>query len=157
MSLQFASFVVDDVLYGVNILQVGEVLKGIGYSPVPGAHQNVLGLMNLRGQIVTIVDLAKSLGISSPQDEKNTCIIMKTDAQLDSLSLGSKNIERTGQDAVGLLVNRMAEVVDVDPKEIAAYPANTSQTDASFVKGVIKLEHELLTILSLERVLDFVN
>lgn len=153
---KLATFYLDDALYGTDILQVGEVLQGYVSSPVPGAHANVSGLMNLRGQIVTVVDLGRVLGHElQGGDERKICIILKTDSQLCVEALSTGALERVGQDTVGLAVDSMGEVVDVEEKEIDPSPANTDHLDARFMRGIVKLENSLLTILSLERVLDF--
>lgn len=154
-TLQFASFYLDDALYGIGILQIREVIKQIASSPVPQAPDVVDGLMNLRGQIVTLIDLSRSLGLTDAGGERETCIILKTDQELLNMALPSAQFDQVGSDAVGLLVDRMGEVVDVDEGDIAPAPANASQVDAGFLRGVVQLDDELMSILSLSRVLDF--
>ena len=153
---QFATFCVNDALYGTDILQIREVIERPDYSPVPQAPPIVEGLMNLRGQIITVIDLARSLGVSAAGREKpRTCVILKTDGELEGQRTQDTALERIGPENVGLLVDGMGEVVEIDDGEIDASPANTSPADLEFIKGVAKLDKELLTILSLRRVLEF--
>jgi purine-binding chemotaxis protein CheW len=151
----FASFYVNDALCGTDILQIREVLERPEYSRVPQAPAIVEGLMNLRGQIVTVIDVARSLGVASTSPERaRTCIILKTDGEMEGLRREGPPLERVGAETVGLLVDSMGEVLEIDDESIDVSPANTSQTDLEFIKGVAKLDKELMTILSLERVLE---
>ena len=149
---QFATFLVNGNLCGTNILQIREVIKGPEYSPVPQAPDIVEGLMNLRGQIVTVINVAKSLGLRQ-HGSCETCIILKTDDELVKHFSEDALIEKTGSDVLGLLVDEMGEVVDIDDAIIDSSPANTPAADSEYIKGVVKLEDELMTILSLKRVL----
>ncbi len=155
-TLQFATFFINETLCGMNILQIREVISQPGYSPVPQAPSIVIGLMNLRGQILTVIDTRRSLGIAGGYDpESETCIVLKTDAELESHRLSGEWIERLGNDAVGLIVDRMSEVVEIDERDIDASPANLLRHNAEFIRGVVKLDQGLVTILRLERVLAF--
>lgn len=154
MSVQFASFYLGDDLYGINILQIREVIQNPEYSPVPQAPAIVEGLMNLRGQIVTVIDTSRSLGFPEAED-RSTCIILKTDEELGAKRLAGSWVVSVGQDTVGLLVERMGEVVDLSEEEIDASPANASEQASSYILGIAKLEGELMTLLDLSHVLEF--
>ncbi len=152
-STLFASFWIGDDLFGTNILQIREVIQSPDYSPVPHAPDMVLGLMNLRGQIVTLIDTASSLGLSTtPAAPPRTCIILKTDQELERVERGPF-MEQVGEDAVGLLVDRMGEVVEVSHQHIDRSPANTSDGQSVFILGVAKLDKKLMTLLRLQRIL----
>jgi len=152
----FATFYVNDALCGTDILQIREVIERPEYSNVPQAPAIVEGLMNLRGQIVTVIDVARSLGVSSTEGKRpSTCIILKTDGELEGLDSGGDTLEHIGTEIVGLLVDKMGEVVEIEDESIDASPANTSQKDLEFIKGIAKLDKELMTILSLKRVLEY--
>jgi purine-binding chemotaxis protein CheW len=152
---QFATFYVDDAPFGVDILQIREVIRGVACTPVPQARDEVHGLMNLRGQIVTVVDLGRRLGLGGDARSRGTCIILKTDDELQAFRDRDSTIEPVGSDAVGLLVDRMGEVVTVPAEDIDQAPANTPEADQTFLRGVVKLDGELLTLLRLRAVLGF--
>ena len=159
-ALQLATFYLDEVLWAVNVLQIREVIRNPQFSPLPQAPPSVCGLMNLRGQIVSVIDLGTSLGHTQALDDSvstgpaNTCVILKTDAELPQAHLESQRLEQAGPDPVGLLVQAMGEVVEIDEEEIDAAPPNATEEESRFIKGVAKLEGDLLLLLSLGCVLE---
>ena len=151
--VQFATFNVNDNLYGIDILRVREVLKHVSCSPVPGAHPAIVGLMNLRGQVVTVLDLGSRLD-KAARGERATCVILKTDDELDRQGLLEQVGNRVGSDAVGLLVDDMGEVITVTDDDLDEPPAQMSEAEKTLVKNVVMLDKGLMTQLSIERVLD---
>ncbi|MBN2798872.1 MAG: chemotaxis protein CheW [Deltaproteobacteria bacterium] len=156
--VQFATFYLGDDLYGINILQVREVIQDFHVSQVPQTPAPILGLMNLRGQIVTVVHLGRNLGIQVVEPQ-NTCIILKTNDELAQVHASRSWIFPAGEDSVGLVVDEMGEVVEVDEEEIDASPANSSDRDSATIAGVARLDKELLTILHIDSILqlDFLS
>lgn len=154
-STQFATFYLNDVSFGLDILQIREVIRRVSCTPVPQAPQEVHGLMNLRGQIVTVVDLAQRIGLDANGGSRGTCVILKTDGELAAQGRHNAELQSVGDDAIGLLVDRMGEVVPVEAEEIDPAPANTSEVDTPFLRGVVKLDGELLTLLDLGAVMSF--
>ena len=152
---QFATFYLNDMPFGVDVLQIREVIRGVSCTPVPQTAQEIHGLMNLRGQIVTVVDLARRLSLDGADTPRGTCVILKTDGELATQARSSEELEDVGDDAIGLLVDRMGEVVSVSYEDIDPAPANTGEVDAPFLRGVVKLDGELLTLLRLRPVLGF--
>jgi purine-binding chemotaxis protein CheW len=153
--LQMATFSVNDNLYGVDILRVREVLKKVSCSPVPGAHPAIVGLTNLRGQVVTVIDLGRRLEPGEPPGgSRDTCVIIKTDDELTRQGLLEAVGDRVGSDAVGILVDEMGEVVTVEEEQLEDPPAHVSEDERNLVKSVVQLDETLMTRLSLERVLD---
>lgn len=153
---QFVTFNVNDNRYGIDILRVREVLKQVSCSPVPGAHPSIVGLMNLRGQVVTVIDLAQRLDLKTTDREMNTCVILKTDDELERQDLLNRVEGRIGADPVGILVDDMGEVISVDSDDLEDPPAQMSEQERSLVDKVVMLEETLMTKLALEKVLDLV-
>lgn len=150
---QFTTFNVNDNLYGIDILRVREVLKHVSCSPVPCAHPAIVGLMNLRGQVVTVLDLGSRLD-KEAHGERTTCVILKTDEELDRQGLLVQVGDRVGSDAVGLLVDDMGEVITVEEDDLDEPPAQMSEAEKSLVKNVVMLDKGLMTQLSIDRVLN---
>src|ERR1700693_6294786 len=95
---QFSTFFVADLFFGVDVLNVQEVLRFQQMTPVPQAPQVIEGLINLRGQIVTAIDMRRRLGLPPrPGDQTPMNIVVRSD---DS--------------AISLLVDEIGDVVDVD-------------------------------------------
>ena len=133
-----ATFYVGEALCGIDILKVQEINKQMEVTHVPQAPEYVSGVLNLRGRIVTIVDLGKKIGLSSSH-----------------LSDESRNIIVNSQDEyIGLLVDRVADVVPARWDQVEAPPANIDGVQAKFFKGVFKTENSLIGILDIEGVLN---
>ena len=105
----------------------------------PGAPPYVRGILNLRGQIVTIIDLGLKLGLSDPIH----------------LNMQTRNIiVRSGGESIGLLVERIGDVVRVASDEVDAPPANMNGLHGKFFDGVVKTVDELIGILNVEKILE---
>ena len=145
--MQYATFYIGDVMYGAPILAVREMSRPHAITPVQGAEQKIEGLMNLRGQIVTVLNLASCLDmppVSKSGGER--VLILKTNKELADEAL--RNGIETCNDSVALLVDKIGDVVDAEETEVEFPPAHLSH---DYISGVIKLEGELLTLLDMKR------
>jgi purine-binding chemotaxis protein CheW len=132
---QFVTFRIDGHLIGINIRNVREINRNMDLSPIPLAPDYIRGLINLRGQIVTVFDLGKRLGFDNRTITPATNnIILK-------------------EDPVGLLVDSIGDVVQATKDTIVLPPASVGQIEEEFIEGVVKLEKELLVILSSQKIL----
>ncbi len=157
MNQQIATFLVGDTILGIDILFIKEVHRQLRTSPVPGAPREITGLVNLRGKIVTIIDLEYYLTGKSRESLENTrLLIMKTGAELQALHQDDEEIAnaRVGDDIVGLLIKRMDEVITIDSDEILSPPSNMSEVESGIIEGVVKLEDRLVLILDHPAVLN---
>lgn len=148
----FSTFRLGDQLFGVDVLQVREVNQQLDLTVVPLAAEHICGLINLRGQIVTVFDLGTRIGREARDiGRESHVVVLKTDDELAALRA------RTGRtdlgschDAVGLLVDAVGDVVEVDETDIEPPPANLHGVDSRYLNGVVKLEQELLTLLDVK-------
>lgn len=135
--LQFATLYVGEQLLGVDIRQVQEINRHVQTTPVPHAPDFVQGVVNLRGDVVTVLDLRAVLGLdTSSTTSESRCVVL------------SWHGEKTG-----LLVDRVAEVVSTRAGDIEAPPPNVGGVDARYLRGIIQLENELLVVLDVDAVL----
>jgi len=135
--LEFSAFYVADLLIGVNILQVEEINRHVTLTPVPHAPECVRGVINLRGEVVTVMDLRTILGLPP-----------------GTISASTRNVVVNSRgEQIGLLVDRIADVVKAQSDAIEPTPANVSGVDGRFFKGVVKLEKELMVILDVDAAL----
>ena len=149
-SRSFATFVLNEQLYGIEILLIREINRQLEMTPVPHAANYIRGLLNLRGQIVTILDLNKRLGLEDTMlSERSHNIILKTVQELQSIN---KELV-TAPDKVGFLVDDIQDVIIVSEEEIELPPANMGKVDGQFLSGVIKQSSQLVAILSVEKLL----
>ncbi|MEE9494491.1 MAG: chemotaxis protein CheW [Gammaproteobacteria bacterium] len=136
--VQFVSFHLGEELYGVNVIQVQEILRMTEITPVPGAAHYVKGIINLRGNIVTVIDLRQQLQMSEKEFTDLTRVIILE---------GEKY-------TVGYIVDSVAGVIDLAPSQIEKSP-NASRTDGKqHITGVTTQNGELLILLNVEYMLN---
>lgn len=135
---ELATFQVGEALCGMEIQHIQEIITLSQFTRVPQAAADVLGILNLRGQIVTVIDLARrmELAITSPTAESRVIIV---------------NI---GGGKVGILVHRINDVVSVNLKQTETAPANLRGIQGRFFTGVCKQENNLIGLLHLNRLFN---
>ena len=136
-SKQFCTFFVDKHCFGVSVDKVQEVLRSQPMTSVPLAPREVCGLINLRGQIVTVIDLRRCLNLPDRQHQAGTNVIVQT-----------------GDGVASLLVDEIGNVEDVTDSQFEL-PPNTMRGDQrELIKGVYKLPEKLLLVLDVASVVD---
>jgi purine-binding chemotaxis protein CheW len=153
---QFSTFRLGDRLFGLDLMMIREINRILDITPVPHASAHIRGLINLRGQIVTILDLAVRLGLPSRDiDEESHNIILKTNTELAvARQAGNGKHYVTSTDLVGFLVDAIGDVVEADESAIEPPSANVSEAESQFLAGVIKTEAGLLVLLDIKEVLS---
>jgi len=136
--LQWVTFKLDNETYGINVMQVQEVLRYSEIAPVPGAPLYVLGIINLRGNVVTVIDTRQRFGLESSDVTDNTRIVI---------------IEAEKQ-VIGILVDSVAEVVYLKVSDIDVAPNVGNDDSARFIQGVSNREGELLILVDLNQLLS---
>lgn len=131
---QLCTFQLEDLHLGVEVSRVQEVLRMQRLTPVPLAPPVVSGLINLRGQIVTALDLRRRLGLPSVEDWKPMNLVV-----------------RSGEEVVSVLVDRIGDVVEVDPAQFERTPEAVRGPVREMLSGAYKLEHGLLLELDISR------
>ncbi len=155
--IQFATFRLDSQLFGVDVMLVREINRQTEITRVQHSPGFVRGLINLRGHIVTIVDLGVRMGFGERTisgDSHN--IILKSEDELVSIRRirgDDLHALKTSDDVAGFLVDDIGDVVDVDESQIESSPANLCETIGKYISGVVKLDSELLLILNVEELL----
>jgi purine-binding chemotaxis protein CheW len=135
---QFSTFFVAGLFFGVDVLRVQEVLRFQQMTHVPKAPEVIEGLINLRGQIVTAIDLRRRLGLPPRTgDELPTNVVVRTD-----------------DGPVSLLVDEIGDVLDMDAATYEPPPENLDPAARDIIRGVYKLKDRLLLVLDTERTVD---
>ena len=132
---QFCTFFVDGLFFGVEVHKVQEVIRYQGMTGVPLAPAVVGGLINLRGQIVTAIDLRKRLAMSERQGGEQPMNV----------------VVRTADGAVSLLVDEIGDVVEVDESSFEPPPETLRSSVRSMIVGVHKLNDRLMHVLDIEK------
>lgn len=151
---QYATFYLNGSYFGIDVLLVREVNQNIDITPVDGAPPFVRGLLNLRGLIITVLDPGVKLGLGARTvGEETRCVVLKTNAELEKIRSSGTAVENASVDMVGLLVDKIGDMVTIDEKEIESAPANVAGIDGRFLEGVVKLDNDLLITLRIEDLL----
>jgi purine-binding chemotaxis protein CheW len=136
--LQWVTFRLDNETYGINVMQVQEVLRYTEIAPVPGAPSYVLGIINLRGNVVTVIDTRQRFGLYSASITDNSrIVIIEADKQV-----------------VGILVDSVAEVVYLRQSEVETAPNVGNDESAKFIQGVCNKNGELLILVELDKMMS---
>lgn len=135
---QYATFFVEDLFFGIEVLKVQEVLRYQEMTSVPSAPEVIQGLINLRGQIVTAVDMRRRLGLKKRRDEETPMNM----------------VVRSDDGAVSLLVDEIGDVLEVSADSYEPVPENVPQGQRELIRSVYKLDGRLLLVLDTERVLQ---
>ena len=134
---QWVTFKLDGETYGVNVMEVQEVLRVTDIAPVPGAPSYVLGIINLRGNVVSVIDTRRRFGLPATENSDATRIVI---------------IESGGQ-TVGIRVDAVAEVLDVDSSEIETSPDVGSEEAARYISGMVSRGEELIVLIDVNRII----
>ncbi|HUH39057.1 MAG TPA: chemotaxis protein CheW [Spongiibacteraceae bacterium] len=136
--LQWVTFKLEGETYGINVMQVQEVLRHTEIAPVPGAPNYVLGIINLRGNVVTVIDTRSRFGLMPAEATEQTRIV----------------IIEADKHVVGILVDAVAEVVYLRESEIETAPHVGNDESAKFIQGVCHKNDELLILVELNKMLS---
>ncbi len=135
---QWGTFRLGDEIYGVNVMQIREVLRYTEITPVPGAPYFVLGIINLRGNVVTVIDTRTRFGLPQAEVDNNSrIVIVEVDKQV-----------------IGMLVDSVAEVTYLKESEIEKAPSVGNEETSKFITGVCNKNGELLILIELERMIQ---
>jgi purine-binding chemotaxis protein CheW len=131
---QLCTFLVESMLFGIDVTRVQEVIRGQAMTPVPLAPPMIEGLINLRGQIVSAIDLRRLLQLPSRPEGATPLNV----------------VVRDGEGAVSLLVDEIGDVLEVDERSFEPPPDTLSAASKTLIEGVYKLEQGLLLLLNTE-------
>ena len=136
--LQWVTFKLENEIYGINVMQVQEVLRYTEIAPVPGAPNYVIGIINLRGNVVTVIDTRVRFGlIPSEVSENSRIVIIEAEKQV-----------------IGILVDSVAEVVYLRSSDIDMAPNVGTDESAKFIQGVSNRDGELLILVDRNKFLN---
>tara|TARA_B110000093_G_C12905451_1_gene382304 strand:+ start:579 stop:1055 length:477 start_codon:yes stop_codon:yes gene_type:complete len=138
VKIQCVTFELNNETYGINVMQVQEVLREIEVAPVPGAPNYVIGIINLRGNVVSVIDARTRFGLASIERTGMSRIIV---------------IEAHKQ-IIGVLVDSVAEVVDVKLDEIETAPNVGKDESSRYIDGVVSWRDKLLILVDLNKLLS---
>jgi len=135
---QRVTFQLENETYGINVMQVQEILRYSEIAAVPGAPDYVLGIINLRGNVVTVIDTRSRFGLMPADISDNSRIVI---------------IEAEKQ-VIGILVDSVAEVVYLKKSEMEVAPHVGTEESSQFIQGVTNRDDGLLILVDLNKLLS---
>ena len=134
---RFIEFSLGHEDYAIPLLMVREVISVPDTTPIPKSPSHFLGIMNLRGQVISVVDLRKKLKIEAKQDKEEAVIIV---------DIGGMNI--------GVVVDSINKVLAFSSDDVSEMPEVENQINTQYIFGVFKKEKSLTVLLDIAKVLD---
>jgi len=136
--LQWVTFRLDNETYGINVMQVQEVLRVSEIAPVPGALDYVMGIINLRGNVVTVLDTRRRFGLAPKENDDATRIV----------------VIESDENVVGILVDSVAEVVELSRSAVESSPNVGNDDSSKYIEGVANHDGELLILVDINKLLS---
>lgn len=124
---RWVSFTVADEIYALNVLDVQEVLRAAEITPIPGAHPAIRGIINLRGNVVTILDARTIFALPEKNFDEESRIMV---------------VELRSGEVAGMIVDSVAEVIALDEETVNAARRSSSDENASHILGVVPQVNE---------------
>lgn len=140
--LQYLTFLISEELFGLGILYIKEIIEFESVTHVPMMPDYIPGVINLRGNVVPVIDLNMRFYKKKTETNRKTCIII-TEIKMDNEIID-----------VGLLVDAVNEVVDITPDSVEDPPSFGSKIRLDFIQGLGKLENKFVIILKVNQILE---
>ena len=142
---QYLTFILDNEEYAVPILKVSGIQGWEKTTPIPNAPEYVKGIINLRGEVVPIIDLRKRFNLEHREYDAHTVVIV--------VKMEQREKKRT----VGLVVDAVADVYDIDREKINDTPDFNMKVNDDFVKGLGLIEDKMVIVLEIDNLVDWKN
>ncbi|UNC91775.1 chemotaxis protein CheW [Candidatus Contubernalis alkaliaceticus] len=136
--IQVVAFCLEDEEFAIDIQQLREVLKYTDITPLPQTSQFIEGVINLRGEVIPVIDLRKRFGLDSGEQDSHTRII----------------IVEIREDLIGLIVDQVSEVLHLTGEQIEPPPSSVSGCIIDFIQGIGKIAERLIIILKPEKIIS---
>lgn len=138
----YLSFYIGNELLGLNVTNIHEVLLNESITEIPRTEDFIIGVLNFRGEIVTVIDFAEKLNLSMPLKKETSVVIIV------ELNSGESKVK------VGLKVDRVRKVFELYEDELKEVPEFGKYYNPEFLKGVAKTNEGLTTLLNVEKILN---
>ncbi len=138
---KYLTFALGNEEYGLEILKVREIIGYMEITAIPQTPSYVKGVINLRGQVIPVVDLRLKFSMNAAEVTEETCIIVV------EISQGDRRFQ------TGIVVDRVQEVLDIDGENIEDAPQFDFQVDTNFILGMGKINGSVKILLDIDKVL----
>lgn len=141
-SKQYVTFSLGDELFGVEVTRTREILSLTPVTKVPQTPDYLLGVINLRGQVVPVVDMRLKLGLTAGEETEDTCIIV-VEVQIDDEAI-----------VVGALADAVREVLEIRADQIEPPPRLGTRLKTEFMNGMGKIDEQFMILLNIDRIFN---
>ena len=141
-SSQYVTFNLGKELYGVEVTRTREILSLTPVTKVPQTPDYLLGVINLRGQVVPVVDMRLKLGLPAGDETEDTCIIV-VDVHVDGETI-----------TVGALADAVREVLNIRSDQIEPPPRLGTRLKTEFITGMGKIDEQFMILLNIDRIFN---
>jgi purine-binding chemotaxis protein CheW len=145
---KYLTFCLGKEEYGIGILKVREIIGFMDITAVPRAPEFVRGVINLRGQVISVVDLRAKFGMPPVDRTEATCIIVVEVPAADTAPPGGRTL------SIGVVVDRVSEVLSIPAEQVEDPPAFGNAVDADVILGMGKVGQSVKILLDIDRVLS---
>jgi purine-binding chemotaxis protein CheW len=142
---KYLTFVLADEEYGIEILRVREIIGFMDVTPVPQTPDFVKGVINLRGEVIPVIDLRVKFGMPEGEVTEETCIIV---AEV------KMNGSQQARVQMGIVVDTVQEVLDIPASNISPAPEFGADIKTEYIQGMGKVDDEVKILLDIDRVLS---
>jgi purine-binding chemotaxis protein CheW len=139
---KFLTFRLGDEEYGIEIIKVREIIGLVNITRVPKTPYHVRGIMKLRGQVISVVDLRMKFDMEATEDTDETCIIVA--------DIKASN----GSVSIGMVVDSVSEVLDIKASDIEPAPSMSGDFDSSFILGMGMVKNNVRILLNIDQVFN---
>ncbi len=139
---KYLTFTLGDEEYGLEILKVREIIGFVDVTSVPQTPDYVQGVINLRGQVIPVIDLRSKFGMTETEKTEETCIIVVEITQSDNSV------------STGIVVDKVQEVLDIAAEQIEEAPDFGTQVNTDFILGMGKIGDAVKSLLDIDKVLS---
>jgi purine-binding chemotaxis protein CheW len=140
---KFLTFKVKEEEYGIDILKVRDIVGLMDITAVPRTPRHIRGVVNLRGKIIPVMDVRRKFGLEDMELRRENCII----------TVMVKGLESQAEVLLGLLVDSVSEVVQINSADVEAVP-DLGDMRVDFVPGLVKMKNRVIILLDIEKVLQ---
>ncbi|MCH2533637.1 MAG: chemotaxis protein CheW [Bdellovibrionales bacterium] len=139
-SFKISSFYIDNYLFGLNVGHIQEIIKSPKITPIPSSSDYICGLINLRGQILSCIDLRSMMALDNYSESKSMSVIVDSEDVL-----------------ISVLVDDVSEILEINDYDYEQTPDNISNNISRFLHGVYQLNSGILLELDINKILKFIE
>lgn len=137
----YLTFKLEEEFFSANVSRVLEILELVKITKVPKAPDFMRGVINLRGEVLPVIDTRLKFGLSKTEETNDTCIVV-VEIEMDDDSMKA-----------GILVDSVEEVLEIEPEEILPPPSIGNQYTSEFIKGMAKTDDQFIMILDVDKIM----